>query len=540
MCGYSLYLLFSFVVFHVAFSQLDILMDLQKINLNVNNNNDNRQKDELCFNNLCKCNVLTLKPKKLDIICNTPLHEENFQGLDDYEPISHNISSFIIRNNQNLEHLPIELFAHIRYIDNLILENNSFSSIEIPNHVSYINKVVISKNENLINLKPSYGQDLFELELNNLGIEHLNVNWFNFSKSSALKSINLNFNYLEELPLETFRFINKTRRVSLKNNRLGSTFSQAPFVIYLKPYLEKLFVSNNKIKRLPAEFAAFKRLTHLDFSFNLIEFIHSENTFKNLKNLKHLNLANNRIRSMNSQIFKNKLLDLCILKLENNLLSEMPSIQGMDYLVSLNISNQSGNLQSLNAFQFNKLTLTHREDDDSDMLQLSISLKSNDFERISTKAFCSFTRFYFDLVELSPNTFLNLVKHSKCLIANQLVSNSSHSTTKTRILIDGGNGNVSNIKCDCDLYHMLNLYDLNIEGLNCEHDQLKIKCLNNPKNSETFCLTERNIVRYTCYNEKITVDHFDEFFSQANSSGNRANFGDFLYISFLYVFSFFV
>ena len=155
------------------------------------------------------------------------------------------------------------------------------------------------------------------------------------NKLQDLQTVNFSYNKIKKVPFEIKEVlyienlnISHNKLTYISNSILGMNFLRTLDLSYneityfdkkvqLKK-LEKLNLSNNKLKELTKDIGLLKNLKSLNLSNNVLESL--PNSIVNLSNLTELNLKNNRLTKLPTLIFKLKKLQ--VLNLENNNFSE--------------------------------------------------------------------------------------------------------------------------------------------------------------------------------------------------------------------------
>ena len=166
----------------------------------------------------------------------------------------------------------------------------------------------------------------FKLDLSSFGL--LDLEYFNFIKTTDIDQLDLSNNFLEEIPDCLDNFPN-LKSLDLSNNKLKTL----PKSIGKLKFLEKLVLKNNNLTNLIEDLGNLTLLTYLDVSCNKIETIPNKliacqalrwlylnnnqfervpNVVENLVNLERLNIYDNPLQNTNFD--RQKLTKLRIVK----------------------------------------------------------------------------------------------------------------------------------------------------------------------------------------------------------------------------------
>ncbi|XP_043260675.1 chaoptin [Colletes gigas] len=140
------------------------------------------------------------------------------------------------------------------------------------------------------------------------------------SSINNLTRLDLSFNNISQLPVDTFYNTPDLRSLDLQSNFIAAL---EPGTFFGLSRLETLNLQDNKIESLRKQsFHGLSLLQQLDLSGNLLNQLPTEQ-FRNLKNLRILNLSDNKIRSLPRDVFEGTKLE--ILDLSRNKFTVVPS-----------------------------------------------------------------------------------------------------------------------------------------------------------------------------------------------------------------------
>lgn len=259
----------------------------------------------------------------------------------------------LVCNGPEYTSICTERLKDFKNVSTLVIENTSLKSIpdelqdltNLENFKYMRNKSTVCF-ENLKKLKTIHSLDLSSNELTDLP--------FAITKLRNLCHLSLHDNNLSNLPFQ-IKSLQRLKTLDLSRN----IFKTFPAVIeLLEEELEKLDMSQNQLKCIPAGIHNLRYVQSLDFSQNHIESfniqgwplmcLESLNLANNkievlpscisiFKNTEILNLSNNKIQSLPPEL--NKLKNLQKLDLRNNKLSYLPSeVCNLKQIKTLDIS----------------------------------------------------------------------------------------------------------------------------------------------------------------------------------------------------------
>jgi Leucine-rich repeat (LRR) protein len=406
------------------------------------------------FANLNQLNELKIVSNKIKILKNEIyFHINNLESLYLYQNSIENIERvpfntlFTLKKlhlfSNKIRQIKFGHFMDLHSLDELRLDKNEIGSLEVNAFVGlkklkYLDlsankiKEIVNgafyelKNVNQLDLNLN---DITQIEttafldLNNL--KHLNLD---SNQISTLKNVQFNFN-LENLSLRfnLLTDLNDISSSSLKYLHVSKNRIQELNFIYLLVNLEYLdlfqnrlilirkesFLNMNKLKHLNLSynkldfesefnnisyFIGLSLLETLDLSFNEIEYLDSNLTFKYLNSLKYLNLSNNKLKTLDpftlSQLHQLNLASNNLRYLDENFFSYLKSlkiltlsfnkINSTDFLKTS--KNYLKNLEILD-LEKNKIVLIQEIDFQSYFNLSYLNLNSNPIQSIHENAF---------------------------------------------------------------------------------------------------------------------------------------------------------
>lgn len=244
-----------------------------------------------------------------------------------------------------LSFLPFKILD-VQYSDLVNLNVSQNRLREIRNYefstISSLKRLDLSHNliSNLFNKSLSGLKSLDYLDLSDNLVQHLPVNMF-YEQKDSMQILNLNRNKLDEIPIESFKFLGHLKYLYLGRNQIKVLRNYSFGFMF---NLIELYLSENRIESI--ELNAFSidersyygpgQIEKLDLSFNKLVYL-NQSIFTYLTNLRYLIVNNNRLKYIDPVLF-----------------------QGVNYLISLDLRlNQIDNLTFLIGKNFSDLRYLH-------------------------------------------------------------------------------------------------------------------------------------------------------------------------------------
>ncbi|XP_050431725.1 protein artichoke [Adelges cooleyi] len=423
------------------------------------------------FTSLRKLKILNLAVNMLRTV-----EDDAFEGLTNLESLS--------LEDNNILLIPVTALAKLPKLNKLRLDYNRIAalSLNILRGMSDI-LVELGLSRNVIReVPPDVFQDFKKLRVLDLAgnlllsvepstfsglentLETLNLQGNRIATLSSepinlqsLKSLDLSYNQLKEIPRHTFMMMPSLLSLNLSHNphlalipvtvfhpltqlqKLDVSFTSikilSPELFFRTTSLTHLFIQSNGIIELPETiFQTLSNLVHLDVSENQISNIRI-GTFSGLSSIKYVNLSKNKLSSFKGEYFITKRsngtpleeIDMSnnqisylfpstfkvhpsikVIKMFNNKFNYFPSelIAGLAHLQEIDLSKNS--LKTLEEFDFaglprlRKLNLAENQIDtisettfhNSTQLQ-TINLGNNNLERIGERTFQGLNRLHY-------------------------------------------------------------------------------------------------------------------------------------------------
>ncbi|XP_036227304.1 uncharacterized protein haf isoform X2 [Bactrocera oleae] len=225
----------------------------------------------------------------------------------------------------------------------LLMDTLSTYAKQKPIDLLYINNSTINELPNNIFVNLS----VHNVQLSSCQIRKIQNGAFN-GQETMLKNLNLQDNWLTEVPIKAINSLNKLNLLDLSKNRItfvsNGSFSSLKKLSTLKlndnnvtldiaaftgldKCLKNLNLKGTKQRHIPESIRGLKSLAFLDLSLNGIKELPGAGgirTFDGLESLTALNLERNFIQSLGETSFAGIRKTLSSLSLLNNLLSEFP------------------------------------------------------------------------------------------------------------------------------------------------------------------------------------------------------------------------
>uniref|UniRef100_A0A0K0ES24 Ig-like domain-containing protein n=1 Tax=Strongyloides stercoralis TaxID=6248 RepID=A0A0K0ES24_STRER len=224
--------------------------------------------------------------------------------IDTFWKYIQNVKNFSIRKN-NITIIPQQIKSYA-LLQKLNLKNNNITEIT-NSDVLFLSKIrIVDISRNQINKWPDYiyaitnpiSSLIEKLDLSQNNFANLEINAFWHFPS--LKYLNFSKNYINEIPLGTFKQLKNLETFDLSYNNLYKIERQ-----YFSDLigLKKMYLNNNNISKISeAVFFLQKNLTLLDVSFNKLKSLDTQWTFE-LRNLEKLKLEMNEITYIHPYFF---------------------------------------------------------------------------------------------------------------------------------------------------------------------------------------------------------------------------------------------
>ncbi len=238
-----------------------------------------------------------------------------------------NLTKLILQSSQ-FDVLPSAI-GQLSKLNTLSLARGEFS--QLPDEIGQLSNLEYLRlnNNRFVEVPESIGQlsKLLSLELSRNQLTSL----INFSNLKFLKTLNIHYNQLEELPPSIGKLIS-LERLNAENNQLKSL----PETIGDLDFLQELRLSNNELTELPSSIGAYQFLTRLNLGNNQLQQL--PESIGNLSALENLSLGKNEINQLPTSI--GNLTNLLHLDLEDNELNEIPeSISALQKIEYLSVKN---------------------------------------------------------------------------------------------------------------------------------------------------------------------------------------------------------
>jgi Leucine-rich repeat (LRR) protein len=163
-----------------------------------------------------------------------------------------------------------------------------------------------------------------------------------------LKRLVFNYNPIESVS-DKMSMLQRLEQVGFYSNQL----SQVPEALYSLTSLKEIDLYYNQIERLDARASQWKKLEVLYLSNNKL--ISLPDNLGELTNLRELYVHNNRLSALPEGL--GQLTNLKILRVNSNYLPLLPSIEKLEKLENIDLSNNQLHTFSLNVFKFPKLKI---------------------------------------------------------------------------------------------------------------------------------------------------------------------------------------
>lgn len=276
---------------------------------------------------------------------------------------------------------------------------------------------------------------------------------------SRLKILNLGRNNIFKIKESIFDRLNQLKLIDLSYNHFSnlSLLSQA---LKKATNLDSLNLRGNSIQILPT-WPTLDSMIKLDLSENSIQHL-SAYSFHNFTNLTDLILKNNKITRIEQDAFASNS-KLVLLQLSNNFLNSVPNILNLNNLKYLDLSNQNGNLTSLDDNSFDRSK--------SNSNNLTVNLKSNAIQFFANKTFCSkYSNIQsIENLQITKQTFSAA---DKCIFSQ--LSQDKISREVTISIQQEQNADYSNI-CGCNSKVFFNSYKIKLAEA-CDPSVLNCSC----------------------------------------------------------------
>jgi Leucine-rich repeat (LRR) protein len=205
----------------------------------------------------------------------------------------------------------------------------------------------LSLRENLLmleNLKAhSTTLEVLELQKNKIKVVPAAIAQF-----PNLKRLVFNYNPIESVS-DKLGTLQRLEQVGFYSNQL----KQVPEALYSLPALKEIDLYYNQIERLDARASQWKMLEVLYLSNNKL--ISLPDNLGALTNLRELYVHNNRLSALPEGL--GQLTNLKILRVNSNYLPTLPSIEKLEKLENIDLSNNQLHTFSLDVFKFPKLKI---------------------------------------------------------------------------------------------------------------------------------------------------------------------------------------
>ncbi|GIY81710.1 toll-like receptor Tollo [Caerostris darwini] len=311
------------------------------------------------------------------------LHKHCANSLSELDLSYNSISIITKKDLQNFKRLRVLNLAHNDLFD---LDETMFTNFAKLQIIDLSNNELISIPARIFQDSP----DIRELYLHNNSIASIPPNLFNGLQQLVILNLNSNKIFSHSFGPQTFVDLIRLVILDLSKNKLhfiNNTLFQSQYS------LQMLFLSHNEIDIVAENsFSSLYNLYTLDLSYNRLKHL-DVFTLNGLYVLSDLKLSHNSIYSMHSDAFKN-CSSVEDLTLQGNNLSHVPTaLKSLQFLKTLNISNNT--ISSLNNSSF------------QDLKQLRhLSISQNQISNLTREVFRQLPSL--KTVDLSKNKIHNL------------------------------------------------------------------------------------------------------------------------------------
>lgn len=307
----------------------------------------------------------------------------NFKRIPDYPFSDLTIRTLILAEN-NLEVLNRYAFEGVRGLSMLHVIEKKLKHIE-PGVFEPLGDTLVELGiVHVDSMRPSRIDELFRetvflqrlatFKLSHVRFAFIKEEWMAFLGN--LSYLSLSNNNLSNLSADIFEYNSNLISIDLSNNRLRDLNIVFTSCSSVQSSLKEFKLRSNGIEVL-IHFPSYDNLEYLDLSKNKLECI-GDSVFDRLNRLNYLYLSANKIKQLGPHAFRG-LENLLVLDLANNFLPKLVNISTMTKLESLDVSNQNGNLKSIEDYAFDRPGTN---------IQLSVDLARNQIDRFGDLSFC--------------------------------------------------------------------------------------------------------------------------------------------------------
>ncbi len=236
-------------------------------------------------------------------------------------------------------------YGAFKALHRLDLSRNNLT--DFPNMKGCKKLKELSLRENLLTLEDLNARssilEVLELQKNKIRVVPAAIAQF-----PNLKRLVFNYNPIESVSDKMSR-LQRLEQVGFYSNQL----KEVPQALYSLHTLKEIDLYHNQIERLDARASQWKKLEVLYLSNNKL--ISLPDNLGELTNLRELYVHNNRLSALPEGI--GQLTNLKILRVNSNYLPLLPSIEKLERLENIDLSNNQLHTFSLNVFKFPKLKI---------------------------------------------------------------------------------------------------------------------------------------------------------------------------------------
>lgn len=224
------------------------------------------------------------------------LNENNLTNLDGELPIKSKGFKTLIAHHNKLQRLTQDLTLFLK-LDAMYLSDNELISLDgVFRNASYIQTLSAHNNKIEYLAKDEF---LNTIELNELDLANNYIRALNNSllPLKRVRICNFSLNYLTEFSLDDFRGLRELQMVDLSYNRIEKISGHLENVVEQDLYFVELRLDHNLLKSLDGGMMHLNQLRTLDFSFNKLKWLSSDDLI-GLDNLESLDISHNNLQTL--------------------------------------------------------------------------------------------------------------------------------------------------------------------------------------------------------------------------------------------------